>query len=187
MRCSHSTQERVLDVGEPAVDRGAELGLPAQPRREGDVTDPEAEAAPQLGERAELVQLAQAVEPVAGRRARRDDEPGLLEIAEHARGPAGACGRVRDVERIHRLDLNRAVSRLAPQPCDEPVERGLVGPRADEEVADALPSLDLLEDVDERAAGRLRRSGAGARAPARPDACASHSSLCGAQLSSLSA
>src|SRR5215472_7445386 len=60
---------RIFDVGEPAVDRGAELGLPPESRGEGDVADPEAEAAPQLGERAELVQLAQAVEPVARRRA----------------------------------------------------------------------------------------------------------------------
>src|SRR5207245_2497118 len=101
---------RVLDVGEPAVDRGAKLGLAAQPRREGDVADPDAEPAPQLGERAELVQLAQAVETVAGRRPRRDDEPRLLEIAEHPGGPAGAGRGVTDLERIHRLDLNRAVS-----------------------------------------------------------------------------
>src|SRR5436190_4086447 len=99
--------ELVLDVGEPALDRGAELGLPAQPRGEGDVTDPEAEAAPQLGERAELVQLAQAVEPVAGGRARRHDEPGLLEIAEHAGGPAGASGRMGDVKRIHAPTLTK--------------------------------------------------------------------------------
>ena len=69
---------------------------------------------PQLGERAELVQLAQAVEPVARGRARRDDEPGLLEIAEHPGRPAGAGGGVRDVERIHRRDLNKAVS--SPRP-----------------------------------------------------------------------
>src|SRR5207244_11562218 len=94
--------ELVLDVGEPAVDGRAELGLPAQSRGEGDVADPEAEAAPQLGERAELVQLAQAVEPVAGGRARRDYEPGLLEIAEHAGGPAGASGGMTDAERIQR-------------------------------------------------------------------------------------
>src|SRR6476646_5072343 len=75
---------RVFDVGEPTVDRGAELGLPSQTRGEGEIADPEAEAAPQLCERAELVQLAQAVEPVAGGRARREDEPGLLERAEQA-------------------------------------------------------------------------------------------------------
>ena len=62
--------------GEPAVDRGPELGLAAEPRGERDVADPEAEARAQLGERAKLVQLAQAVEPVAGGAAPRDDEAG---------------------------------------------------------------------------------------------------------------
>ena len=37
---------RVLDVGEPAIDRGAELRLPAESRGKCDVADPEAEAAP---------------------------------------------------------------------------------------------------------------------------------------------
>ena len=54
--------------GEPAVDRRAELGLAPQPDGESDVADAEAEAAPELGERAKLVQLAQAVLAVAGRR-----------------------------------------------------------------------------------------------------------------------
>src|ERR1041385_1102681 len=96
---------RVLDVGEPTVDRRAQLGLSPQPRGKGDVADTEIEAAPQLGERAELVQLAQPVEPVAGGCPRRDDEPGLLEIADHAGGPAGVPGRVSNVERIHRQTL----------------------------------------------------------------------------------
>src|SRR4029077_3716060 len=49
--------DMVFDIREPAVDRGAQLRLAPQPRREGDVADPEAEAAPQLGEHAELVPL----------------------------------------------------------------------------------------------------------------------------------
>src|SRR4051812_9832737 len=104
--------ELVLDIGEPAVDRGAELGLPAQPRGKGDVADPEAEAAPQVGERAELVLLAQAVEPVARGRARGDDEPGLLEIAEHPGRPAGTCGRMGDVDRIHIPTLTKLCQSL---------------------------------------------------------------------------
>src|SRR6185503_7782065 len=62
---------------------------------------------------AELVQLAQAIEPIAGRRPGRDDEPGLLQVAKHAGGPTGACGGRADMERIHLRDLNTSVSRLA--------------------------------------------------------------------------
>src|SRR5579884_2916917 len=103
----------LLDVREPAVDRRAELGLAAQSRREGDVADPQPEAAAQLGEGAELVELAQPVEAVAGRGARRDDEARLLEVAEHACRPAGAPRGVPHVERVHRRNLNTDVSRLA--------------------------------------------------------------------------
>ena len=88
-------------ASQPSTAR-AQLGLAAQPRGEGDVVELDAEAAPELAQRAQLVQLAQAVDAVAGGRARRDDEPGLLEVAEHPRRPAGVLRGVADVERIHR-------------------------------------------------------------------------------------
>src|SRR5581483_4085727 len=110
--------------------------------------------------RAELVQLAQAVHPVAGRRPRRDDEPRLLQVTEHAGGPAGLGRRVTDMEGVHPRDLNTSVSSLASEPRDEPVERCLVGARRKQAVPDALLPLDLLEHLGERAAGGLRDAAA---------------------------
>src|SRR5262249_49793458 len=56
--------------------------------------------------------------PVAGVRPRGDDEPGLLEIAQHPGRPARTGSSVADVERIHSADdPNTAVSRLVgPNP-----------------------------------------------------------------------
>ena len=68
------------DVGacEPRVDGAAERRLAAQPGSEGDVGELDAEPAAKLRERAKLVQLAQAVEPVPGGRSPWDDEAGRL-------------------------------------------------------------------------------------------------------------
>ena len=66
----------VVDAGEPAVDGRAELGLASEPRSEDEVADLEAKRPPELGERPELVQLAEPVEPVAARGAAGDDEAG---------------------------------------------------------------------------------------------------------------
>ena len=76
----------VVGAGEPAVDGLAELGLAPEPRREDEVGDLEVEPLPQLGERPELVQLAEAVEPVAGTRC------GAERRGRRARG-SGASGR----------------------------------------------------------------------------------------------
>ncbi len=62
---------------------------------------PDAETPPKLGERVQLVQLADAVAPVAGRGAARDDQALLLEIAQHARRPAGAAARLADRHVAH--------------------------------------------------------------------------------------
>ena len=64
-----------LAAGEPAVDRRPDLGLVAKARREGELPQLDAEAAPQLLERAELVQLEQPVRPVPRARSARDDQP----------------------------------------------------------------------------------------------------------------
>ena len=68
-----------------------------------------------------------------------------------------------DVERIHRLDLNRAVSSLAAEPRDEPVERGLVGAGADAAGCGCPPaaSISSRTSTSVRPAGcetRSRRS-----------------------------
>src|SRR5436309_8996646 len=83
-----------VDAGEPALDGGAKRRLAPEPGREGHVRELEPEALPQVAERAELVQLAEAVEPVAGGRAVGDDERGGLEVPQHARRPAGLPRRL---------------------------------------------------------------------------------------------
>src|SRR5689334_6378308 len=88
----------IVRTGEPVVDGTPQLGLTAQPRREHEVGDLEIECPPQLGERPELVQLPEAVTPVAGRGAARDDEPEALEIAEHPRRPARVRPRLPDLQ-----------------------------------------------------------------------------------------
>src|SRR3954469_20253825 len=99
----------IVRAGEPVVDGAPELWLAAQPRREHEVRDLEVEGPPQLGERPELVQLAKAVTPVAGRGAARDDEPEALEIAEHPRRPARVRPRLPDLQKpVHRPSLTRA-------------------------------------------------------------------------------
>ena len=67
----------------------------------------------QLGERPELVQLAEPVESVARGGAGRYDEAEALEVAEHARRPAGAPRRLSHLEPLHGIKVNRSVSRPA--------------------------------------------------------------------------
>ena len=52
------------------VNRGPQIRLAPEPGREGDVVEVDVVAAAELGERTELVQLQEAVEPVAARRVR---------------------------------------------------------------------------------------------------------------------
>ena len=94
--CAAPTRPRasVVGAGEPAVDGRAELGLAPEPRREDEVGDLDADRAPQLGERPELVQLAEPVEPVAGR----------------------ACGAGRRGRRARGSAASAATSPCAPPP-----------------------------------------------------------------------
>src|SRR5205823_6572377 len=99
-----------LGAGEPAVDRRAERRLAAQPRGECHVGELDAEAAEQLAERAELVQLAKPVESVPGRRSLRIDELDTLDVAEHARRPARAGRRLSNRQLVHGRNLNTSMS-----------------------------------------------------------------------------
>ena len=63
---------------EPRVDRGSEAGLTAKSGCKRQIADLDGEALPQVAQRPELVQLADAVRAVAGLRPRRNDEPGRL-------------------------------------------------------------------------------------------------------------
>src|SRR5262245_40978843 len=87
--------------GEPRLDRRSERRLAPQPQRELELSELDAEARPELGERVELVQLTDAVPAVARRAPRRDDEPLLLEVPKHARRPTRAAAGLPD--RHHRL------------------------------------------------------------------------------------
>ena len=58
-------------AGEPALDRGAELGLAPEPDDERDVVELDVEPPPQLREAAEELQVVLAVAPVSRRRSAR--------------------------------------------------------------------------------------------------------------------
>src|SRR5581483_2320110 len=77
---------------EPAVDRAPQLRFASEAPCEGQVLEVEPEAAAQVAQGPQPVQLGEAVDPVAGARPRRNDEPVLLEIPEHPRRPAGLGG-----------------------------------------------------------------------------------------------
>src|SRR5262245_48085474 len=74
---------------EPRVQRGPQLGLASKTVRERDLADVDVEAAPELPQRPELVELTQAVLAVAGTGSPRHDEPRGLQVPEHPRRPAG--------------------------------------------------------------------------------------------------
>src|SRR5437764_9872074 len=76
--------------------------------RKGDVRELHFEVTPELAERAQLVQLEQAVGPVARGSAAGDDEAGTLQIAEHPRRPARAGGRFPNRRVSHRATLTQA-------------------------------------------------------------------------------
>src|SRR5205085_3211201 len=90
-----------VGAGEPALDRGAKRRLALEPGCEGHIRELEPETLPQVAERAELVQLAEAVESVTGRRALRDDERRGFEVPQHAGRPAGLPRRLSHRERFH--------------------------------------------------------------------------------------
>src|SRR5919108_1362348 len=78
---------------QPRLERGPQVGLAPEPRREDDVADLDGKAPTELPQRLELVQLAQSVQAVAGGRPVGHDEAGRLEIAEHPSRPARLpCG-----------------------------------------------------------------------------------------------
>src|SRR4051794_16730772 len=91
---------------EPVVDGGAQLGLAAEPGGEGHLVEVDAEPRAELLQRAQLVQLGQGVDAVPRRRAVRHDEAEVLEIAEHARRPAGLGGGRSDGQRVHAATLS---------------------------------------------------------------------------------
>src|SRR5207237_9245490 len=114
---------RELCPGEPRLDRGAQVRLTPEPGREGDVGELDPEAPPQIAERTQLVQLEEAVEPVAGRRPIRNDERGRFEVAQHARRPACPFSRLPDRQRLHGATLSE-VCQGSTRSGGEPDESG---------------------------------------------------------------
>src|SRR5205823_7608814 len=110
----------VVGPCEPAVDRPAKLRLAPEPCGEHEIRDLEAEPPAELGERLELVQLAEAVEPVAGGGAGRDDEAEALEVAEHARRPRRALCRLAHLQGIHSPTLTRTCQGWRDQASEVP-------------------------------------------------------------------
>src|SRR5947209_1121359 len=87
---------------EPRLDRLAQGGVGGHPGREGHVGQRHVEAGQELLQRPQALQLSGAVEPVARRRPRRGDQPGPLDVPEHAGGPSRRLRRLVDGEGLHR-------------------------------------------------------------------------------------
>src|SRR5215211_1727070 len=103
---------RLLIRGEPGVDGGAELGLAAQACGEGELVELDREALTKPAKRAQLVELGETVETIAGSRALRRDEPVLLEVPEHPCRPARLGRGVSDRQLLHAANLTTCVARL---------------------------------------------------------------------------
>src|SRR3954454_24992465 len=104
---------REFGACEPGVDGSAEVRLAPQSRSECHVGELDLELLPEPPERAELVQLEQAVGAVSGGSPARDDETGALQVTEHSRRPARPGSRLADRGRIpHGSNLNTAMSGL---------------------------------------------------------------------------
>src|SRR3954454_5950750 len=98
---------------EPGVDGAAEFRLAPQTTCEGELGELDAEAAAQLLQRPQPVQLRQAVGAVAGVGAAGGDEAVQLQVAQHRGRPAGLGRRGADgVEVLHLRYLTTSVSRL---------------------------------------------------------------------------
>src|SRR5579862_236551 len=88
--------------GATALDSAPELGFPSEAGGERQLVDAEPEAPPQLRERAQLVQLAEAVGSVARRRSPWHEKTLALEVAQHPRRPAALPRCLADRQRRHR-------------------------------------------------------------------------------------
>ena len=87
---------------EPVIDRPRQRRLGAQPPREAQLGEAEAEAVEQLAQRPQALQLLGPVQAISAGRAAQHEQSGPLDVAKHPRRPAGrVCGLV-DRERVHR-------------------------------------------------------------------------------------
>src|SRR5438067_8808176 len=98
---------------QPRVERPPQVGLATQPCGERDVADVDAKAPPQLPQRTQLIELAETVRAIPGRRPRRDDEACRLEVAQHPRRPARLFG---GVSYAHEMNLSTFMSRFVLDP-----------------------------------------------------------------------
>ena len=122
-------------------------------------------------ERVQLVELAEPVDPVAGRCAPRDDEPVLFEIAQHPRRPAGRAAAAPTVS-PSRANLSTKCQ------CSPWCTRAARTARAGNTPGVQPPSRNAIGGPDSRLtapchspAGRMRRpagTGRVGRPPLRP-------------------
>src|SRR4051812_3514437 len=148
--------------GEPGVDGAPQLGLAPQPSRESEIRELDAEAAPQLAQGAEAVQLPQAVLAIPGGGAPRGHEAGVLEGTQHPRRPTGLYGRGADGQRFaqHAPTLPQSCqcsARLPPMGAQKPLWKHRTRP--------VTPGCQLCADSVNRAA--TAAPGARPRTPAR--------------------
>src|ERR1051325_1542681 len=68
---------------QPRLDRRAQRGLALEPSGERHVAELHTEARTELAQRTKLIQLEQAVDPVAARRPLGDDQLGRLQVTQH--------------------------------------------------------------------------------------------------------
>src|SRR5207247_7804672 len=85
-----------------------ERRLAPQTEGEDDVRDLDTEPAPKLQQGAEPVELAQPVEPIGGVGAAWNDEPGLLEVAQHSGRPARPPRRLANRQLVHAPTLTQS-------------------------------------------------------------------------------
>ena len=89
----------------PIFDGGLKRRFSAQPEEEGELVELDGEGAAKFAKRSELVELAQVVEPVAGRSPAWNDEARRFEVAEHARRPTRPPSGLSNRQLLHRMNI----------------------------------------------------------------------------------
>src|SRR5207244_7039177 len=101
-----------LGACQPGLHCGPQLRLALEPSCESDVRELHVVAAAELAQGAELVELEEPVQAIAGSAPAGDNEPRAFEVAEHPRRPTRLGRRLADRHSCHGPNLNTSVLRL---------------------------------------------------------------------------